>query len=174
MKKRNRGEMDCAKDSKNKIVCVPWKDNSVVTTISNEYGMNPVQNRTRNKIEINQPNAIRYYNRFMGGVNQLDNHVSNYRIAFRGKKWYTPIVYWMIDICATNVYLLARQFGSTKDNLQFRREIARAPLTKFGVCEKKDSEVQEQSAKTEQISVFDRIKRNEKTESRGDGLRKRQ
>lgn len=100
--------------------------------------MNPVQKchrysaRKKKKIEIDQPNVIKQYNRYMGGVDQLDNHVANYRIAFRGKKWYTPIVYWLIDLCARNAYILARQFGCNKDNLEFRRSIATAFLAKYG------------------------------------------
>lgn len=68
----------------------------------------------------------------MGGVDQLDNHVSNYRIAFRGKKWYVPLIYWTFDVCVVNAWNLARQCGYKKDNLEFRRNIAQELLTKYG------------------------------------------
>lgn len=136
MKKKDRGAMDCAIDKKN-IVGVCWKDNNIVTILSNKFGINPIQKcrrysaKEKSKIEIDQPNAVKHYNRNMGGVDQLDIYQTT-ELHFVGKKWYTPIVYWMIDICATNAYILARNYGCNKDNLEFRRDVTSALLTKYG------------------------------------------
>lgn len=45
------------------------------------------------KIEIPQPNMVSCYNKSMGGVDLMDNNISNYRIGLRGKKWYIPILF---------------------------------------------------------------------------------
>lgn len=68
----------------------------------------------------------------MGGVDLMDNNISNYRIKIRGKKWYFPIWLWMLDVCVTNAWTLARQFGYKEDNLEFRRHIVRKLLTNYG------------------------------------------
>ncbi|KAJ8935549.1 hypothetical protein NQ314_012738 [Rhamnusium bicolor] len=138
MKKMDRGAMYYAVSDQNDTVCVRWNDNSVVTILSNEYGVNPLQKcvrcsaKEKKKIEIPQPNVIKRDNQYMGDVDQLDNNVSNYRIAFRGKKWYTSIIYWLFDLCVTNAWSLARFYGVKKDNLEFRRDVVRALLTKYG------------------------------------------
>lgn len=138
MKKRARGVFDNAVDKDENIVCVRWKDNSVVTMLSNEYGVAPIRQAVRysakekKKVEIPQPNVIHCYNRFMGGVDQMDNNVANYRIGFRGKKWYIPILLWMFDVSINNAWILARKFGKKIDNLEFRRSIVLSILQKYG------------------------------------------
>lgn len=138
MKKLERGAIDVAVGNNNKIVGVRWKDNSIVTILSNEYGRDPIQKCSRysakekKKIDIPQPCVIKFYNQYMGGVDQLDNHVSNYRIAMRGKKWYIPIIFWIFDVAASNAWNLARKYGCSKDNLEFRRDIAREIISKYG------------------------------------------
>jgi hypothetical protein len=63
------------------------------------------------KVEIPQPNVVHCYNRFMGGVEQIDNNVSNYHILFRVKKWYIPISFWIFDVCLNNAWIVSRKFG---------------------------------------------------------------
>lgn len=67
------------------------------TIISKEYGINPIKQASRYSVQekrrtdINQPFLISQYNKYRGGVDLLDNNISNYRINIRGKKWYFPI-----------------------------------------------------------------------------------
>lgn len=62
-----------------------------------EFGAHPVQKARRysvaakQKIDINQPNVVHEYNRYMSGVDRLDANIGICRINIRGKKWYIPI-----------------------------------------------------------------------------------
>ncbi|KAF2879224.1 hypothetical protein ILUMI_26945 [Ignelater luminosus] len=47
MKKKPRGTFDSFDDRENNIVCVEWRDNSVVTVLSNKYGIAPVRKAAR-------------------------------------------------------------------------------------------------------------------------------
>lgn len=137
-KKQPRGFYDYRLDTNDKICAVRWNDNNVVTMLSNEFGVHPVQKARRysvaakQKIDIDQPNVVHQYNRFMGGVDRLDANVGVYRIAIRGKKWYMPILMWLIDVVVNNATLLARSHGANVDTLEFRRSIARTLLLKYG------------------------------------------
>lgn len=90
--KKPRGYYCSAFDKDDNIVAVRWKDNSVLTIISKEYGINPIQQASRYSVQekrrtdINQPFLISQYNKYMGGVDLLDNNISNHRINIRGKK----------------------------------------------------------------------------------------
>lgn len=138
MKKLERGAMCSAFNEKHNIVGVRWKDNSVVTLLSNEYGLSPLTHckrysaKEKSKVSIPQPNVVNKYNSFMGGVDQLDNHVANYRIALRAKKWYIPLLFWMIDVAVTNAWLLSREYGYSGDNLSFRRKVSQELLLTYG------------------------------------------
>jgi hypothetical protein len=119
---------------------VRWHDNSIVTVLSNEYGVNPIQKAQRysvtakRRIDIDQPHVIHQYNQFMGGVDRLDANIGVHRIAIRGKKWYIPIVFWLFDVAMNNATMLARSYGSIVDTLEFRRSFARALLLKYGTA----------------------------------------
>ncbi|KAF2879462.1 hypothetical protein ILUMI_26709 [Ignelater luminosus] len=120
MKKKPRGTFDSFVDRENNIVCVKWRDNSVVTVLSNKYGIAPVRK------------AASCYNQSMGGVDLMDNNISNYRIGFRGKKWYIPILFWTFDVCMNNAWILSRHLEKQMDNLEFRRVAAISVLQKYG------------------------------------------
>lgn len=137
-KKEARGFYDYRFDRKDGICAVRWNDNNVVTLLSNEFGVQPIQKAGRysaalkRRIEIDQPNVVAQYNRFMGGVDRLDANIGTYRIAIRGKKWYTSILTWLVDVTVNNSALLARSMGANVDTLEFRRSIARTLLLKYG------------------------------------------
>lgn len=138
-KKHPRGFYDYRLDTNDNICAVRWHDNNIVTLLSNEYGVQPIRKAQRysvaakKRISIDQPNVIHKYNTFMGGVDRLDANIGVYRIAIRGKKWYIPILFWLIDVVINNATLLARSFGNNVDTLEFRRSIARSLLQKYGI-----------------------------------------
>lgn len=136
-KKEERGYFDSRLDSKNGICAVRWHDNNIVTLLSSEYGVHPIQTANRysvtqkQRVGIQQPNVVSQYNRFMGGVDRLDANISTYRIAIRGKKWYIPIIFYLIDVAVNNATLLARFYSKDTDTLEFRRSIARSLMLKY-------------------------------------------
>ncbi|XP_030765498.1 piggyBac transposable element-derived protein 3-like [Sitophilus oryzae] len=64
IKKFDRGAMCSAFDARNNIVGVCWKDNNVVTLMSNEFGLEPVLKckrysaKERSKVDIPQPYVV--------------------------------------------------------------------------------------------------------------------
>ncbi|XP_046677586.1 piggyBac transposable element-derived protein 3-like [Homalodisca vitripennis] len=120
---RERGSFESYIDKSDNIAAVAWKDNSVVTLLSNEHGVAPLGEAKRysvterKKVSIPQPYRIAQYNRNMGGVDLMDNKISNYRIGVRGKRWYIPIVLWLFDVVMSNTWFLARSQGVTLDSL---------------------------------------------------------
>lgn len=138
MTNRERGAFESFINKSDNIVAVTWKDNSVVTLLSNEHGVAPLGEAKRysvqekRKVSIPQPNLIAHYNRNMGGVDLMDNTVANYRIGVRGKRWYIPIVMWLFDVVMSNAWFLARSHGVSLDSLGFRRSVVQALLQKYG------------------------------------------
>ncbi|KFM72693.1 hypothetical protein X975_07503, partial [Stegodyphus mimosarum] len=56
--------------------------------------------RKENKsVSVKQPKLIRNYNKYMGGVNLLDNFVAMYKV--KDKKWWWPIFTNFIDVANT-------------------------------------------------------------------------
>ena len=42
-------------------------------------------------VEIDQPNAISFYKKTMGGVDRIDQNIGAYMINNRNKKWWWPL-----------------------------------------------------------------------------------
>lgn len=80
----------------------------ITVLLSNEHGVAPIGEAKRysllekKKVTIPQPALVGQYNRNMGGVDLMDNNISNYRIAIRGKRWYVPIIFWLFDVAMNN------------------------------------------------------------------------
>ncbi|KAJ8886476.1 hypothetical protein PR048_012687 [Dryococelus australis] len=65
-------------------------------------------------------------------VDLLGKNISEYRIGIRGKKLYIPIAFFLIDVCMTNEWMLARSKEPTLEQLSFRLQCVRALLGKYG------------------------------------------
>lgn len=81
------------------------------------------------QITIEQPQLIRQYNMFMGGVDLHDNAVSNYRISIRSKKWYWPLWLSVLESSVVNAWkihvLVDKQLGRAPiSQLDFRVQLA--------------------------------------------------
>ena len=94
LKKKTRGEWVCAIDLNLGLKVIKWHDNSVVSMISNCLDPFPKDKvkrwsaKEKKHILVERPNAVTEYNLAMGGVDQLDSGVANYRIKIKGKKWW--------------------------------------------------------------------------------------
>ena len=108
MATEKRGFMSVS--STNDICLVRWVDNKVVMVASNNLTHEPNKNCKRYsrakkaRIDVAQPNLIRQYNCYMGGVDQLDGYLNNLRPCIGGKKWYWVQIINMIGILQVAAY----------------------------------------------------------------------
>ena len=45
---------------------------------------------------------MKVYNEHMGGVDRMDQNISQYQIAMQGKKWYSLLVTYFIGVAVNN------------------------------------------------------------------------
>ncbi|KAK0061994.1 piggyBac transposable element-derived protein 3 [Biomphalaria pfeifferi] len=138
MSKKVRGSFDYMQDKLSGCLMVRWHDNSVVTVLSNCHSIKPIgnakrwSNKEKKSILVDQPNVIFQYNRYMGGVDRLDQNIATYRISIRSKKWWWPVVSFLLSASVNNAWMLYRlspSYASQKlDLLEFTRRIANCYL----------------------------------------------
>lgn len=68
----------------------------------------------------------------MAGVDRLDQNVSLYRIGYRGKKLWSCIFTWLIDVSIQNAWQLHRIEKGNMSQLEFRRQIANYYCKHYG------------------------------------------
>lgn len=135
MDKEPRGTFDWSFDKDAEVLVVKWKDNSNVCLATNFEKVLPTQpvkrfcRKQKEMVNVNQPNMINSYNRFMGGVDLHDNFISKYRVRIKGKKWWWPLFTNLIDASLVNAWRLHRTIRPKGDDLLcFRRKVAVALL----------------------------------------------
>lgn len=119
-------------------VCVTqWQDNKTVLVASNFVGLKPetlcrrFSRKEHKEVHVKQPKAIHMYNKFMGGVDALDQSISTYRTHIRIRKWYWPIFTWLLDLCCVNSWYLMRQHANDAGQLlNFRRSLVLSFLSR--------------------------------------------
>lgn len=142
MKKEGRGTYEefASTIDDVKIFALKWFDNKSVCLASTFCGSQPIDivqrfdRKTKTRIDVPRPNAIKQYNLFMGGVDLLDGLISYYRIDLRSRKWYLKLFFHFIDLAMVTAWLRYRadmlKAGLTKkdilDSLAFRAEVAEA------------------------------------------------
>ena len=143
-KKKVRGYYSCChgtdKSEGNQVNVIRWRNNGPLTVASTTHGLEPLRkverySRTeKKKVEIDMPNMVYMYNRKMGGVDRVNQNLESLRTSIRGKKFYFPIVTWLLNAAMNNAWLLHRKSRGTgvlryKD---FAREISEYYLLSFG------------------------------------------
>ena len=133
-RKKDRGYYEMVVDEVNGICGVRWKDNNVLSCLSNAYGCVPTT-RVKRRIgqerkDVDVPCMIAEYNKGMGGVDMSDWKTERYRTMIRGKKWYFVIFSHCIDVAVVNTTVLYNMANpsSKLDLLDVRRYITKCLL----------------------------------------------
>ena len=120
------------------IMALRWKDNKVVTILSNDLGAEPVTSclryskKTKKKEEVLCPKVIKSYNANMGGIDKSDMLVHLYRTPMKSKRWYMRLFAYCLDLSVCNAWLLykrdCKSVGETKSLplKEFRLEVFKA------------------------------------------------
>ena len=138
LRKKKRGAYDFRSDDKGNIVC-KWHDNSVATVASTAASVRPLTMVNRHshvqkkKIQDQQPNMIKVYNMYMGGVDRADENIGKYRSSIRGKKWYSSPLLFCFEMVLQNAWQLHKEHVEKPlDFLEFRRRVATHYLDTYG------------------------------------------
>lgn len=88
-------------------------------------------------ITVDQPASVILYNTYMGGVDRMDENIASYRINIRNKKWYWPMISYLLSVSMNNAWLLYRMNPKGReeylDFLGFIRYVVRAYLAAYRV-----------------------------------------
>ncbi|KAJ8934301.1 hypothetical protein NQ318_000867 [Aromia moschata] len=99
-----RGVFQQVYDEKNNLLFVRWKDNNIVTMVTNHDTIEPLgkvkrwSSAEKQKVDVPQPHLFGSYNSSMGGVDLLNQAVNNYRVSVRGKKWWWPLFTHSVNV----------------------------------------------------------------------------
>ena len=68
------------------------------------------------KLPVECPGIVQYYNTHMGGVDKMDALMGFYRMFFRSHKWPNRIFFHFMDLCLNEAWLLYRRdFESVRE-----------------------------------------------------------
>lgn len=107
---------------------VSWMDNKEVMLLSSFVGAEPhhkvrrYNRREKKHEELDCPNIIVDYNRYMGGFDSLDANLGRYKIKLKSRKFYLRIFYHILDLCVINAWTLQRRVLKQKN-----RDLSRLP-----------------------------------------------
>ena len=91
---------------------VQWHDKRVVSILTTVHSASPVavERRSRRasggREQVEKPEAIVEYNKYMGGVDKGDQLLSYYGFPHRTVKWWKRAFYYLLDVAIINSYIL--------------------------------------------------------------------
>ena len=93
---------------------VSWKDKKVVTVITTEHNVRMTQVTSHRGNTKMKPVCVADYNRFMNGVDLLDQNLSYYNHLRRSVKWTKKVFQWLVQTGLFNASLLQRSSACPK------------------------------------------------------------
>ncbi|GBP19685.1 PiggyBac transposable element-derived protein 3 [Eumeta japonica] len=151
MKKTKRGSYDQRTDVLSDITLVRYNDNNIVTVASTQCGVAPVGKVKRfcdkEKKDVDQPRCIVNYNKYMGGVDRLDQNVGCYRISIRLKRYIVTTYFLMkeatktssggkLSVPKSSLAVMKRVPDSIRLDGQAHHIIRQEKSTRCGLCHK--------------------------------------
>ena len=110
-----------------KVLVLAWKDKRLVKAISTKHDASTTTITRRIKggggatEEVNKSACIVDYNKYMAGVDGLDQMISYYPFTRKSVKWTTKVLFYLVEISVHNAYVLYKAQSSTKQyNTMFK------------------------------------------------------
>lgn len=142
-KSMKRGDIYTA--SSGGISFIKWMDNKAVHMLTNFISPVPTANVTRrqsgsaDRLVVKCPDVIKRYNKYMGGVDLMDQKKVYYEVDRKSKiKYYLRLFFDILDIALNNSYVVytklheeGRVEGPALSTLEFRQLIARSLIGGF-------------------------------------------
>ena len=112
----------------------------------------PLQHQEGSRRSIN-PHAVEEYNKYMGGVDKLDQFLSYYGFTRRTFKWWRKAFFQLFDIGIVNAYILytlSLQDNRKLSHMQFQIELAKELLLEAShpVPSSSDTHLESQSSQS--------------------------
>ena len=119
------------------MAVVQWHDKRVVSILTTVHDASPVsvERRSRHasggREEVEKPQAVVEYNKYMGGVDRGDQLLSYYGFPHRTVKWWRRAFYYLLDAAIVNSYILYTKTtqGRRLSHEQYRIALAKQLLT---------------------------------------------
>ena len=111
-----------------------WKDKREVTILTTIHDDSLISKRRRTRSvpggfeDISKPQAVEQYNRYMGGVDKMDQYLSYYGFTRRTCKWWKKAFFSLMDTAMVNAYILyskSHQSSKKLSHMQFRIQLAK-------------------------------------------------
>lgn len=104
---------------KDTLTFCAWQDTKVVMVLSNHHdpmATGTVQRRQGgdNQAEVSVPACLADYQRYMKGVDLLDQMVGYYLFKHRSKKWWRRLFFFFLTVSCYNAYVVGRSAGALK------------------------------------------------------------
>ena len=104
--KQARGSIDYIQDSTTCTLLVRWR--LLVFFVYPTSEAKRWSNKEKKTITVEQPPVIVAYNKYMEGVDRVDQNVATYRIRIRSKKWWWPLFIFCLSVSFNNACQLYR------------------------------------------------------------------
>ncbi|KAK0137988.1 PiggyBac transposable element-derived protein 4 [Merluccius polli] len=124
-KKASMGKHKFRVAQKGELTFCIWQDTKTVMVLSNHH--NPTQtgtvNRRRdgaNHVQVVVPTSLADYQKYMKGVDLLDQMVGYYGFQHRSKKWWRRVFFFFLAVSCYNAYIAARSVGGTAFRNKYR------------------------------------------------------
>ncbi|KAJ2937132.1 hypothetical protein O0L34_g19441 [Tuta absoluta] len=132
-KKLKRGNHIWAR--KNRVYVSQWVDKRPVPMITTEYHPQMIETFNRRGHPRAKPQEVVEYNKYMSGVDRVDQMISYYSSPRKTIKWYKKVFFHLLDIAVWNSFYIFRRYCKNNDKsyeyLMFREELIRN-LIKIG------------------------------------------
>ena len=121
---------DPAIDDDCKVHCLSWVDKKQVTLINTLFPENffttvKRKGKDGSVTPVSCPAAVKYYNKYMGGVDLADNLRRTYSFSLKSMRWYMRIFWYLLESAAVNAHIVQMETtGINMPQINFRKRLA--------------------------------------------------
>ena len=120
-----------------KVHCLSWVDKKQVTLIDtlcpeNLFTTVKRKGKDGSVTPVPCPAAVKYYNKYMGGVDLADNLRRSCTFSLKSVRWYMRIFWYLLESAAVNAHIVQMETTGIKmPQINFRKQLAVDLIARF-------------------------------------------
>ena len=103
-----------------RLIAIVWRDNKIAKFLSSvcvramnsaSFALRKTSESKGERVQVPAHPVSLLYNKYMGGVDLMDQYMAKFPVGFKVRRWYMRVFYWLLNLAVVTVFIYIKIRG---------------------------------------------------------------